>query len=462
MKSVSGYLGAIAAIALLTASMYMLTLEITYAVMGGLLLFFFSFFRLDWAVCALIFLMPFNLQLIPLNIRFLNSVPELLMFLIFIVFILRLVLNRINLKKYAALIPVALFVFSVLLSLLRAEVIDYVQLYYQFSVILLFIIVISVARSQIMINRIILSVALSTFIVSVAAIVQFILKENPQLFSLLFANEPGSILYGDGFHRSIGSFTQPNALGGFLLLGLPFLILLIQHPLKMRYPVIPAVMLVFVLLALFSTLSRSAILGFGAAILFFLFLGAKWKRKLRFGVLGMVILFMFVSFFPVLTNIIQERFSNLLFGEFDSHIVRLVLYQTAVKMFESSPLFGIGLGNFIVSQDILEVKGAHNVFLNILAELGLFGLLSFLAIQFFVLKNNLKFLRQERGGVSSSIALCCSLSIIGFLVAGLFDSLLHSFVISSYFWVIVAISLVATETKKVESDENRNRRKIPH
>lgn len=138
----------------------------------------------------------------------------------------------------------------------------------------------------------------------------------------------------------------------------------------------------------------------------------------------------------------------MLSGEFDSHIVRLVLYQSAIKMFESSPVFGIGLGNFIVSQDILEVKGAHNVFLNILAELGLLGLTSFLAIQFFVLKNNLKFIRQEKSGVLPSMALCGSLSIIGFLAAGLFDSLLHSFVISFYFWLMVAISLAGLDPKR--------------
>lgn len=450
MKSVYGYLGGLMAVALLTASMYMFSLEITYAVMGGILLFFFSFFHLDWAVCALIFLMPFNLQIIPINIRFLNSMPELLMFLIFIVFIIKLALNQINLKKSEVFIPVALFALSLLLSLLRARVIDYIQLYYQFSVILFFFIVISIARNRTIINRIILSVVLSTFIVSAAAVIQFVLKENPHLFSFMFGNQPGSILYPDGFYRSIGSFTQPNALGGFLLLGLPLSILLLQHPIKMKYRVIPAMMLFFILLALFSTLSRSALLGFGMVTLSFLLFGGKLKLKLKFGVVGMVILFMFVSFFPSLVNTIQVRFSNLLAGGHDSHIIRFVLYQAAFEMFESSPLFGVGIGNFIVSQDILKVMSAHNVFLNILAELGLFGLASFLAIQFFVLKNNLRCFRQGQGGVSPTIALCCSLSIIGFLVAGLFDSLLHSFVISFYLWVILALSLSGTSLEKAE------------
>lgn len=448
MKSAHIYLGGFLAIAAMSASVCLFSLEITYAVMGGLILFFFSFFHLDWAVCALIFLIPFNLQFIPLDIRFLNSVPELLMFMIFIIFILRLALNQINLKKSEVFIPVALFVLSILFSLLRAKFIDYVQLYYQFSVIFLFFIVISIARDPAIIKRIIFSMVLSTFIVSVAAVIQFILKENPQLFGFMFGNPPGGILYPDEFYRSIGSFGQPNALGGFLVLSLPFVILFVQHPIKMKYPVIPAIMLFFVLLALFSTLSRSAILGFGAVIFLFLFFGGK--RKLKLAVAGMIILLMLVSFFPVLTNTIQSRFSNLLAGEFDSHIVRLVLYQAAVKMFESSPLFGVGLGNFIVSQDILEVKGAHNVFLNILAELGLFGLVSFLAIPILVLKNNLKFLRQKKSGFLPSIALCSSLSIIGFLVAGLFDSLLHTFPISLYFWVIVALSLSAINLKKDE------------
>lgn len=444
---------------LVTLSMYLFSMEITYAVMGGLILFLFSCFRLDWAVCALIFLVPFNLQFTSVNIRFLNSIPELLMSLVFIIFILRLGLNQIHLKKSKVFIPVALFILSILLSLLRAKVVDYVQLYYQFSVIFLFFIVISMARDPVIINRIIFTMVLSTFLVSVAAIIQFILQENPVLFSTLFGNTSGSILYGDGFYRSIGTFTQPNALGGFLLLGLPFCLFYFQHPAGMKYRVIPAAMLFLVLLALFSTLSRSAILGFGVVIFFSLFLGGRWKLKL--GVTGLVILLMLFLFFPTLINTIQTRFSTMLSGEFDSHIVRLVLYQSAIKMFESSPVFGIGLGNFIVSQDILEVKGAHNVFLNILAELGLLGLTSFLAIQFFVLKNNLKFIRQEKSGVLPSMALCGSLSIIGFLAAGLFDSLLHSFVISFYFWLMVAISLAATGSKKeLNLDENRNRCEI--
>jgi len=449
MKSVSIYLGGLTAVALLTASMYLLSVEITYALMAGLILFLFSFFHLHWAVCALIFLMPFNLQVIPLNIQFLNSVPELLMFLIFIVFILKVVFDQIHLKKSVVFIPVGLFILSVLFSLLRARLIDYSQLYYQFSVILLFFIVISIARKQAIINRIILSMVLSTFIVSLTAVIQFVLKENPLLFSFVFGNEAGSILLPDGLYRSIGSFGQANALGGFLLLSLPFFILLFRNRLGAKFWIIAAMMF-FIVLALFSTLSRSAIFGLGTMTLTYLFFGSKRKSKIKVAMSGLLILFLFLSLFPDLIETIKLRFSNLLAGEFDSHVVRFVLYQAAVEMFESSPLFGVGFGNFIVSQDILEVRGAHNIFLNILAELGLFGLLSFLAIQVSVLKNNFKSLRQEKSGVTPTISLCCNLSIIGFLAAGLFDSLLHSFAISLYFWMIFAVSVSATSLRKEE------------
>lgn len=69
----------------------------------------------------------------------------------------------------------------------------------------------------------------------------------------------------------------------------------------------------------------------------------------------------------------------------ESIIVRQQLNQAAVKLWQQSPLVGIGLGNFLVklpealpSRSVYFLQPVHNIYLLLLSEAGVIGFLFFL------------------------------------------------------------------------------------
>lgn len=96
---------------------------------------------------------------------------------------------------------------------------------------------------------------------------------------------------------------------------------------------------------------------------------------------------------------------------------RIELVRAAWEMFKTSPIFGIGLGNFIpklpkffIPQGLYFWQPVHNLFLLILAEIGIVGL----GVAGWGLGRILKKLWQKK-----NLALLYSLSAIIF--TGLFD-----------------------------------------
>lgn len=120
------------------------------------------------------------------------------------------------------------------------------------------------------------------------------------------------------------------------------------------------------MIALVLTFSRSAIVvGILAFVLVFF-----QKKKIFF---FFAILFLTFSVF---------RFPFTFFEE--SVVVRQQLNIAAVKIWQSSPLFGVGLGNFLVrlpealpTRTIYFLQPVHNIYLLLLSEVGVVGLLFF-------------------------------------------------------------------------------------
>lgn len=94
----------------------------------------------------------------------------------------------------------------------------------------------------------------------------------------------------------------------------------------------------------------------------------------------------------VYTNKVLDRFNTLQkLNDDKSYVVRQVLIQKGVRLFEQSPIIGVGVGRFTqssvpldipallsyVQQYHLDVKSAHNSYVDFLAESGLVGVIPF-------------------------------------------------------------------------------------
>lgn len=223
-----------------------------------------------------------------------------------------------------------------------------------------------VSRTKPNIQRVVYFLSFAVFYSSLIAIGQFLLQHSigGPLWILgertFFSDTPGIAriaLGGREMVRSYATFPHPNVLGGFLAITL----LLVIFKQSKKFSMFKIITIIMGVIALLFTFSRSA-----------------WMA----GLMGLVCIFFpkRKNYFILLTFIVFTTYGLFFSGE--SVAVRLELNDAAVKIWQQSPLFGVGLGNFLValpaflpSRTIYFLQPVHNIYLLILAENGIIGVI---------------------------------------------------------------------------------------
>ncbi len=86
-------------------------------------------------------------------------------------------------------------------------------------------------------------------------------------------------------------------------------------------------------------------------------------------------------------NIFTERLKSIIDAGETSNSGRIFIWKETLKSIAREPLLGVGLGNFpvVLKEDVALLKAgasAHNLYLNILAEIGIFGFAVFVFLLF--------------------------------------------------------------------------------
>lgn len=188
--------------------------------------------------------------------------------------------------------------------------------------------------------------------------------------------------------RPYGTFPHPNVLGGYIAAILPLAIIQLSNnpiiKLSNSKKIFYLMTIVFGIIALLLTFSRSAVVvGVIAIVLTILRMRnyarpERGRRELRIKEHAAI------KFFPI---ILYSLFFILLFVMIanldireESVVVRKELNSAAVKLWQSSPLLGVGLGNFLVrlpealpTRTIYFLQPVHNIYLLLLSEVGIVG-----------------------------------------------------------------------------------------
>ncbi len=238
--------------------------------------------------------------------------------------------------------------------------------------------------------------------------------------------------------RAIGTSVDPNSFGGLLLL----IGSLIAPQLTTRKPLWPRAItvgaLVLVGVAVVLTFSRGAMVGLVAGILFVAV--ARYRRLIPY-LVAAGLLFLVLPF----TQGYVSRFIAGLQGQDLATQMRFGEYTDALRLIARYPVFGVG---FAGSPDIDLYLGVANVYLTIGQQMGLLGLIAFLAVIVAVFAYaiaNRCYFRTNRS--HDAIWLGLHAAVVGGLVAGIFDHYLfntefhHAVTI---FWFILGMAAAAT------------------
>jgi len=290
--------------------------------------------------------------------------------------------------------------------------------------------------------------------------------------SILSVDKPGVasiIIGGQEFLRSYGLFPHPNVLGGFLIFSLFSSIFLF---LNMKYivprgtvpfffykePFLRNFLSIFIIIqccGLMLTFSKSAIIGFFLAIIFLIFANFLKiqeilirKSRMKGKTMGLLFLVVFLSAsFLVLKNIDYSYFYTQSLSE------RKFYQDISLRMIADHPMIGVGAGQFVQRMDDYashpiaewQHQPVHNIFLLILSEFGIIGLILFLIIIIRALYHSHS---VPRGTVSMRKFFLSVL--IAFLFIGLFDHYLWDLQQGQFLlWILFGLIVPAIEEKKL-------------
>jgi O-antigen ligase len=260
--------------------------------------------------------------------------------------------------------------------------------------------------------------------------------------------------------RAAAGFGTANALGGFLVILVPFLAagaLLVQ---KGRSLFLGA--LVLAVLGIWASYSRGALLGLAVVPLFFV------PRRYLAWAIPTLIVFALVA----TPGLVKERFSELSSSSPDV-ATRVDIWTTARDIWEQHPLIGVGVGGFPLAYSEAHLPGkqflpgtifqppphAHNLFLQQLAETGLLGFFSLIVVLVLALHTSLM-VRRSRTHWVSVMGTACLASVTAFLIHNLFDvTLLEG--TGVYMFVILGLASALLVVSRAEEGQRAEARPSP-
>jgi hypothetical protein len=208
--------------------------------------------------------------------------------------------------------------------------------------------------------------------------------------------------------RGLGILNDPNDLGQALIMTLPLLALAWRPRRLIRNAVVVGLPMGLMLYSIYLTHSRGAVLGVAVLLLLGL---RRWLGNMRTALLGAVGLVVAMG----LGLAGGREFST----QEQSAGQRIDAWYDGLQMFRGQPLFGVGYGAFTDHHPLT----AHNSFVLCFAELGLFGLLPWVALLVLAWRELSQVTQlAQPGSPQARMAEALRVALLGFLACAWFLS----------------------------------------
>jgi len=266
----------------------------------------------------------------------------------------------------------------------------------------------------------------------------FILSWGYTAISSAIAYSAGNLKIAQGIERAQSlAGSDPNALAVSLVLAIPFMAFAVgwtkQGPLRF----ISLMLAIVSVLTISITGSRGGVIGL-LVVLFFIWITSKHRL-----VTIMIFLVAIALGWLALPAQYKERYSTVTSDEVDASTqARYDAWYAGIGMFSARPIFGIGVGNFAVAyasgdySDRGHWLKAHSLYVQLIAELGLAGVVTFVPLVFYMIWQNfrLRKLMRERGaksGLLRAVSYSITCSIGALFITSIFG---HSLFRMHWYW----------------------------
>ncbi len=260
-------------------------------------------------------------------------------------------------------------------------------------------------------------------------------------------------MFEDATVRVYSTLENPNVLGEYLLLALFPCLAFVFHSDKWYTKGIYGLLFVIMAVCLVLTQSRGCWIGFmlGMAVYVTFIQGRLW------GLLPLAL-----AFAPMLLpDSIIARFSSIGNLEDTSSSYRMYIWLGTIEMLKDFWLFGVGQGqkafNAIYpfySYSAITAPHAHNLYLQIFAECGIAGVVTFLGICVMWFKKIVTTFRRSVGKspVFKGLSVAIGGGMLAYLAQGMFDYVFYNYRVVMIFWAVVGIGVAMFNVTEVSDD----------
>ena len=249
-------------------------------------------------------------------------------------------------------------------------------------------------------------------------------------------------------NRASAVFENPNLLAQYFVLVIPVFAAFTAVVKRVGYKFLLASIAVLAGIALVLTYSRGGLYGFIFAMAVLAVI-----RGRKFFPLFLAVAVIGVFFLPptVIDRLATADNLN------DSSVVyRFDIWKSTLLMIKDYWLTGVGVGTqafmrvyYVYMMNSAIMPHAHNLYLQLLSETGVFGLAAFMLLMYKIFQtvfrissSNLSYLKWMNAGIAGSIA--------GFLLQSLFDYGLWYYKLGVLFWILIAVYIVVEKLYVVE------------
>ncbi len=248
-----------------------------------------------------------------------------------------------------------------------------------------------------------------------------------------------SEMFSDISGRIVSFFENPNVYGEYLILIIMINVALLATVKKPLLKFCTLILLALSGVCMILTYSRGCWIGIILAVALFLFISSK-KMFLVMAGLGVVALF----FLPesVMTRLLS-------IGDLadSSTSYRVYIWQGTMDMLKDFWVTGIGVGTSafnhvypIYAFGAISAPHPHNLYLLLLSEMGILGLLVFVALMIVVLKKLFCTANKSNDRTISVFSSALFSALVGFLVQGIFDNVWYNYRVFLFFFIIIGLS----------------------
>lgn len=242
--------------------------------------------------------------------------------------------------------------------------------------------------------------------------------------------------------RVVSTFENPNMLGEYLILLLPLVVAAMLGDGKMSKK--PGYFVCFIAGAacLVFTWARGAWLGFLFSAVVFLLM---WNRKAMGAIVAAIMALPLAI--PYLPESIVSRFSSI--GDLGdtSTNYRVYIWRGSANLASDYALTGIGVGEkafdkiypYYSFAGIEKAPHAHNLFLQLFIEVGIFGFLVFLAVLICMFQTGFSLAKNGTDKGVRLIGCGAMCGVLAALVQGMTDYIWYNYRVFLVFWIMIGL-----------------------